>query len=149
MKDAALAMLAHVPPTQEVFLVGKDLSWSVASDSADSANFTCQFLANPIADTPLDERCDLFNLQTAVIDMPALVNGHAFPAATVTPHMSALFSSSYTASTKVCTRASAGSLRVAQTPQQPLLTFAAAFFFLIFFFPFHCIYTGLHMSMLV
>ena len=55
------------------------------------------------------------------------VNDHAFTAATVTPCMFALVLSSCTAGKTVCTRASAGSLRAAQAPRQPVLTFATAF----------------------
>ena len=142
MKDAALALLAHVPPIQEVFLIGKHLSQSAAG-LPDSVTYTCQILANPVADTPLDGWYDLFSLdllQTVAIDMPAPVNGHAFPAATVTPYMFALFSLSYTAGKSVCTRACGSSLRAAQARQQPLLTFCSSL---------HCLYTGLHMVMLV
>ena len=73
MKDAALAMLAHVPPTQEVFLIGKDLSQSAAGVT-DTVTCICQIPANPIADAPLDGQHDLFyldTLQTGAIDIPA------------------------------------------------------------------------------
>ena len=67
MKDAALAMLAHVPPTQEVFLIGKHLA-----GVTDTVTCICQIPANPIADAPLDGQYDLFcldTLQTAAIDI--------------------------------------------------------------------------------